>query len=71
MRVDRYNEMMIGLIQTAIEKQCVLGDDAKEDIEKIKEIMEDLQMFWNSDELLTFSDWVKKLETELERINYK
>ena len=65
MKASTYNEMMIGLIQTAIEKQCVLGDDAQEDIDKIREIIEDLQMFWNSDESLTYSDWIERLDKEL------
>ena len=65
MKASRYNEMMIGLIQTAIEKQCVLGDDAKKDIDKIREVMDDLQMFWNSDESLTYSDWIKRLDKEM------
>lgn len=69
MRIGRYNEMMQGLIQTAIEKQCVLGNDANEDIARIREIMEDLQMFWNSDESLTFADWVGKLDSELAKYN--
>jgi uncharacterized protein YukE len=67
MRASRYNEMMIGLIQTAIEKQCVLGGDANNDIDKIREVMVDLQMFWNSDGSLTYSDWVKRLDKELEK----
>ena len=62
MNRSRYNEMMIGLIQTAQEKQCVLGEDAKEDIKKISDLIEDLQVFWNSDEKLTRANW--KLEIE-------
>jgi hypothetical protein len=41
-----------GLIFTAKEKQCVLGDDAKEDINKLKEVYEELVMFWDLDESL-------------------
>lgn len=57
---SRYNEMMMGLVQTAQEKQCVLGEDAKEDIKKISDLIEDMQVFWNSDEKLSRFNW--KLE---------
>jgi len=59
---SRYNEMMMGLIQTAQEKQCVLGEDAKKDIEKISDLIEDMQIFWNSDEKLSRFNW--KLEID-------
>lgn len=54
---SRYNEMMMGLIQTAREKQCVLGEDAKEDIKKISDLIEDMEIFWNSDEKLSRFNW--------------
>ncbi|SHK41548.1 hypothetical protein [Paramaledivibacter caminithermalis] len=50
-----------GLIFTAKEKKCVLGDDAKEDINKIKEIYEELVMFWDLDESL-----IDEFEKEVE-----
>ncbi len=66
MRTGRYNEMMQGLIQTAIEKQCVFGsEDAKEHVERIGGMIEDLQEFWNSDGSLTCADWVGKLKEEM------
>lgn len=39
-----------GLTVTALEKKCVLGDDAKEDIAKIRAMVEDLVYFWDLDE---------------------
>ncbi|WP_425446657.1 hypothetical protein [Dethiothermospora halolimnae] len=39
-----------GLIFTAREKQCVLGEDAKKDIKQIKEMCEELVRFWDLDE---------------------
>ncbi len=39
---------MEGLIATAIEKICVLGpEDSKEDVEKIIDLVEDLESFWD------------------------
>jgi hypothetical protein len=58
----RYNEMMMGLVQTAQEKQCVLGEDAKDDIKKISDLIEDMQCFWNSDEKFSRFNW--KLEID-------
>lgn len=39
-----------GLTFTALEKKCVLGDDAKDDIVKIRAMVEDLVYFWDLDE---------------------
>ena len=51
--------MMEGLIETAVEKINVLGwEDAKEDVQKLIDVVEDLEMFWNSDGELTETDWV-------------
>lgn len=41
-----------GLLFTAKEKQCVLGEDAKEDIEMIKDMYEEIIRFWGLDEEL-------------------
>lgn len=68
MNARRYNEMMAGLIQTAIEKQCVLGsEDAAESIQAIRLMIEDLQFFWNSEETLTNADWLERLDQEMGR----
>lgn len=39
-----------GLIFTAKEKVCVLGDDAEEDIIKIRDMYGELVRFWDLDE---------------------
>ncbi|RXM74059.1 hypothetical protein DP144_12930 [Clostridium tetani] len=41
-----------GLLFTAKEKQCVLGEEAKEDIKLIKDIYEEIIRFWGLDEEL-------------------
>lgn len=49
-----------GLIDTAIEKICVLGTkDAMPEIAKLKEVAEDIACFWGFEELESyFSDTV-------------
>jgi uncharacterized protein YukE len=62
--------MIIGLIDTAKEKTCVLGaEEAQPDIQRIRETIEDLECFWNSDGQISTSDWVKFLDQELKKIN--
>lgn len=39
-----------GLTFTALEKKYVLGEDAKEDIAKIRAMVKDLVYFWDLDE---------------------
>jgi len=39
------------LAHTAIEKHCVQGDDAMPDILRLKEVAEDLALFWGYEEL--------------------
>lgn len=69
MNARRYNDMMIGLIETAKEKVCVLGnEDAEPYVAKTREMMEDLQCFWNADEQLTKGDWTEVLDEELEKV---
>jgi len=59
--------MMEGLITTAVEKICVLGwEDAKEDVEKLVDLVEDLEMFWDSDGRLTETDWVAEILMAIE-----
>ena len=42
-----------GLLQTAVEKILVLGqDDSKADVEKLREVLEDMLGFWNFDDKL-------------------
>jgi hypothetical protein len=59
--------MMEGLIATAVEKICVLGwEDAKEGVEKLVDLVEDLEMFWDSDGNLTEIDWLGKILMAIE-----
>ena len=59
--------MMEGLISTAVEKIRVLGwEDAKEDVQKIVEMVEDLEMFWDWDGELTETDWVAAMLAAIE-----
>jgi len=59
--------MMEGLIATAVEKIRVLGwEDAKEDVQKIVEMVEDLEMFWDWDGELTETDWVAEMLAAIE-----
>ena len=59
--------MMEGLIATAVEKINVLGwEDAKEDVQKIVEMVDDLEMFWDSDGELTRTDWVAAMLDAIE-----
>jgi hypothetical protein len=46
-------ETLKGLLATAVEKICVLREeDAKEDLKKLREVYEDLVLFWGLDEEL-------------------
>ena len=44
-------ETLQGLLATAIEKVCVAGEeDAQEDLKRLREVYEDLVLFWGLDE---------------------
>lgn len=59
--------MMEGLIATAVEKIRVLGwEDAKEDVQKLTDVVENLEMFWDSDGELTATDWVAAMLAAIE-----
>jgi len=59
--------MMKGLIATAVEKIRVLGwEDAKEDVKKLTDVVEDLEMFWDWDGELTKTDWVAEMLAAIE-----
>jgi hypothetical protein len=46
-------ETLKGLLATAKEKICVLGEgDAKEDLKRLREVYEDLVLFWGLEEEL-------------------
>jgi hypothetical protein len=56
-----------GLTCTAVEKICVLGNtDAQADIQKLREVVEDLIAFWDLDEWLLdeFDKQVAKISKE-------
>jgi hypothetical protein len=47
------NETLKGILATAKEKSCVFGEeDAKEDLKRLREVYEDLVLFWGLDEEL-------------------
>lgn len=49
MNKEIYQAMISGLLATILEKEVVLGKaDAKEDVLKIFDMIDDLDMFWNS-----------------------
>ena len=59
--------MMKGLIATAVEKISVLGwEDAKDDVQKLTDVVGDLEMFWDSDGELTETDWVAAMLAAIE-----
>lgn len=50
MNRETFRAMIRGLIATIIEKEVVLGEsDAKESVLTILYLLEDLDLFWNSD----------------------
>lgn len=54
-------ETLKGLMATATEKICVLGDkDAQEDLKKLREVYEDLVLFWGLDE-----DLIDEIDEEI------
>lgn len=57
---------MEGLIITAFEKVLVLGvDEATDSVFEIRDMIEDLQMFWDLEE-----NWVLKLEDTLSQVGF-
>jgi hypothetical protein len=59
--------MMKGLITTAVEKISVLGwEDAKEDVQKLIDVVENLEMFWDWDGEVTKTDWVAAMLAAIE-----
>ena len=69
MTSEQLKMMMESLRATAVEKICVLGwEDAKEDVERIIDMIEDLEMFWDSDGRLTETDWMAEIATTVETL---
>ena len=68
----QFKLMMEGLIMTAVEKIYVLGfEDAKEEVEKIIEMVEELDEFWNSTGDLTEIDWLEEITETVETIKIR
>ncbi len=64
-----YNNMMQGLVSSAVEKINVLGyEDANKYISRIRFIVDDLEMFWNSNKDYCKTSWSEVLETEINKI---
>jgi len=49
MNKEQYNTMIQGLLDTMKEKICCLGSYGVVDACKIKDIIADMECFWNSD----------------------
>ena len=63
---------MEGLLMTAVEKICVLGfEDAKEDVGKIVDMVEELEAFWNSSGSLTERDWMEEISETVETLKLR
>ena len=64
--------MLEGLIATAVEKVNVLGwEEAQDDVEKTIDMVEDLEMFWDFDGVLTETDWVAEILIAVENAGGK
>lgn len=69
MNKEQLEMMLEGLIATAVEKTCVLGEEeVKADVSKIIEMIEELESFWNPDGEVTNVDYVLKANEVLARI---
>ena len=67
-----FRMMMEGLLMTAVEKICVLGfEDAKEDVGKIVDMVEELEAFWNSSGSLTERDWMEEISETVETLKLR
>lgn len=67
-----FRMMMEGLLMTAVEKICVLGfEDAKEDVGKIVNMVEELEAFWNSSGSLTERDWMEEISETVETLKLR
>lgn len=63
-----FETMMMGIIATAVEKIFVLGPDvSKLETKKLRDALEEMDMFWNSDNSVSGRDWTKKFDDETKR----
>jgi len=66
LRKEVYEIMLQGLIETALEKMCVLGkEEARGDVLRILRMIRDLETFWNSDRDLSQTDFSLKARETL------
>ncbi|MGQ4666834.1 hypothetical protein ACUIJN_13575 [Metabacillus halosaccharovorans] len=70
MNRENFREMIRGLIATIIEKEVVLGEaEAKESVVTILDLLEDLDLFWNSD--MEFEENAEHLQHFIDRTREK
>ena len=70
MNKKQYEQMMDGLVKTAIEKVISMGkEDSDEDIERVKEVIKDFELFWNGDGELSDYDWENEIKQNLKKLN--
>ena len=70
MNKEIYQTMITGLLMTIMEKEVVLGEaEAKEYVLKIVDMIEDLDMFWNS--ASQYDPDAEELDAYLEKIRMK
>lgn len=68
LRKEAFEIMLQGLIDTAVEKMCVLGKkEAKGDVLRILRMIRDLETFWNSDCELSEIDFSLKARATLSK----
>ncbi len=70
MNKEIYQTMITGLLMTILEKEVVLGEvEAKDDVLKIVDMIEDLDLFWDSDS--QYDPDAEELDAYLEKIRVK
>ncbi|KHF41460.1 hypothetical protein [Halalkalibacter okhensis] len=70
MNRETFRAMIRGLIATIIEKEVVLGEaDAKESVLTILYLLEDLDLFWNSD--MEFEENAEHLQQFIDKTREK
>lgn len=70
MNRETYRAMIRGLIATIIEKEVVLGEvDAKNSVLTILDLLEDLDLFWNSE--IEFEENAEQLQQFIDKTREK
>ena len=62
MNTQQYETMMEGLISTAKEKFCCQGIEAMIAVEHVREVVADMEEFWNSDGETSNKDWEGEID---------